>query len=213
LKRKFELRSKPVPDERLDDRLWQGALILMATPLVAGLILISALALGWNSPGPTQPPDWQPAELPIRLDASPEYTSSKLLGWKSADFKLEVQARLLSSPDLGGYGLIYRAQDASHYYAFAVSSDGYYAVLRMTGSEEIALAEWQQFPHIRRGQQLNRLRVACSGSICQFYVNDEFATTIEDRAWLKGNVGLWVRSSGDRKVSVQFLDVRAWDGR
>jgi hypothetical protein len=185
----------------------------MATPLVAGLILISVLALGWNSPGPTQPSDWQPAELPIRLDASPEHTTSKLLGWKSADFELEVQARLQCSPGLVGYGVIYRAQDASHYYTFAVSSDGYYAVLRMAGSEELPLAEWQQFPHIRRGQQVNRLRVACSGPICQFYVNDEFATTIEDRAWLQGNVGLWVRSSGDQEVSAQFLDVRAWNGR
>jgi len=193
-----------------DRWLWRGGLGLMTLVLVGALTLIVALALGWNSPRPTCPPDWQSPGLPLRLEAASNETAVTLLGHPSSDFTLEGEAIPLSSPDLDGYGLVYRAQDSVHYAAFAVGSDGYYAVLRVAGDEETVLVDWQQFPHVRRGQQANRLRVACAGPTCHFYVNDEYATTVEDGTWLTGDVGLWVRGFGDGDVAVQFLDVRVW---
>jgi hypothetical protein len=190
--------------------LWNGALVLMALVLAGGLGLIVALALGWNNPRPTRPPDWQAPSLPLRLEANAERAAVTLLGWPSDDFTLEGEAAPLSGPEFNGYGLAYRAQDEARYYAFAVGSDGYYAVLRVAGDEETVLVEWQQFPHVRRGRQANRLRVTCAGPTCRFYVNDEYATTTEDDAWLAGHVGLWVRSFGNETVAVQFLDLRAW---
>jgi len=133
-----------------------------------------------------------------------------VLGWPSSDFTLEGEAVPLSGPEFNGYGLVYRAQDEAHYYAFAVGSDGYYAVLRAARGEETVLVEWQQFPHVRRGGQANRLRMTCGGPTCRFYVNDEYATTVEDDAWLAGDVGLWVRSFGDETVAVEFLDLHGW---
>ena len=88
--------------------------------------------------------------------------------------------------------------------------DGCYAVLRVAGDEEAVLVDWQQFPHVRRGQQANRLRVTCAGPTCHFYVNDEYATTVEDGTWLTGDMGLWVRGFGDGDVVVQLLGVRVW---
>ncbi len=195
--------------------LWTGTLGLMALALVGALALIVALALGWNSPGPTRPPDWQSPGLPLRLEVGPNKaneTTVSLLDYPGSDFTLEVEAFPLSSLDFNGYGLVYRAQDATHYYAFAVGSDGYYAVLRVAGDEETALVDWQQFPHVRRGRQANRLRVACAGATCRFYVNDEYAATVEDDTWLAGDVGLWVCGFGDGGVTVEFLNARVWSG-
>jgi hypothetical protein len=196
----------------VDKRLWRSALAAMTLALTAALMLIVALALGWNSPRPTRPPDWQLPDLPLRLDAAPGAAVVSLLEHPGGDFTLEVEAAPLSDPDSGfnGYGLVYRAQNAANYYALAVGSDGYYAVLQVTGDEEIALVDWQQFPHIRRGQQANRLRVACAGPTCRFYINDEYATTVEDDTWLAGDVGLCVRSFGDVDVTVQFVNVSVW---
>jgi hypothetical protein len=190
--------------------LWRGILGLIALALAGALTLIVALALGWNSPRPTRPPDWQAPGLPLRLEATSNRAAVTLLEWPSSDFILEGQALPLSGPDLNGYGLIYRAQDAAHYTAFVVGSDGYYAILRVMGNEESALVDWQQFPHIRRGRQTNRLRVACVGPTCRFYVNDEYATAVQDDTWLTGDVGLWVRGFGHEAVTVRFLNVRAW---
>jgi hypothetical protein len=192
--------------------LWYSGVGLLSLVLLVGLALVVALLLGLNSPRPIRPPDWQAADLPTALEASPNTTVVRLLKQSCDDFILEGEAIPLSGPDSGfnGYGLLYRAQDDAHYYAFAVGSDGYYAVLRIDGDEQAALMDWQQFPHIRRGTQTNRLRVACEGASCRFYVNDEYATTVEDATWLEGDVGLWVRSFEKEPVSIQFEGVRVW---
>jgi hypothetical protein len=193
--------------------LWRSVLVPMTLVLTATLALIVALALGWNSPRPTRPPDWQAANLPLRLEAASGETTVSLLEHPIADFTLEVEAVPLSSPDsdFNEYGLVYRAQDIANYYAFTVGSDGYYAVLRMVADEETVLVDWQQFPHVRRGQQANRLRVACDGAICRFYINDEYATTVEDSTWPAGDVGLWVRGFKDENTAVQFIKTRVWN--
>jgi hypothetical protein len=213
-----------VPLSPMDRRLWRAGVGIMVLPLVVGLVLIVALALGWNSPRPTRPPDWQPPGLPFHLIAASHRTTVTLLGHPSSDFTWEGEAIPLSGPDLNGYGLIYRAQDAAHYDVFAVGSDGYYAVLRVTGDEEVPLVDWQQFPHVRRGRQANRLRVSCTGSrvyspasrvyspalTCRFYVNDEMAATLQDGTWLSGDVGLWVANFDGEDVAVQFTNLHAW---
>ena len=194
----------------MNEWLWRSALGSMTLALAAALGLIVALALGWNSPRPTRSPDWQAPHFPLHLDAVSGETTVSLLAHPIDDFTLEIEAAPLSGSDsdFGGYGLVYRAQDVANYYAFAVGSDGYYAVLRVAENEESVLVDWQQFPHIRRGKQANRLRVACVGPTCRFYINDEYASTIEDVTWLAGDVGLWVRGFED--VGVQFVKMHVW---
>ena len=193
--------------------LWRGALGLIVLALAGGLVLTVALALGWNNPGPDRPPDWQAFDLPLCLEAAPGETRVSLLGYLGSDFVLEVEAAPLSGPDFDAYGLVYRAQDAAHYYGFVVGSDGYYAILRVAGDKETELASWQQFPHVHRGRQVNRLRVTCVGATCRFYINDEYAATVKDNTWSAGDVGLWVRGVGDGDTAVQFLNARTWSER
>jgi len=185
----------------------------MALALASALALIIALTLGWNSPRPTTPPDWQAPNLPLVLEILPDESVVTLLNHLSSDFTLEVNASTPSDPvsDFDGYGLVYRAQDSANCYIFAIGSDGYYAVLRVAEGAETLLVDWQQFPHVRRGGQTNRLRVACTGSTCRFYINDEYAATVEDDTWLVGDVGLWGSGLGGKGVTVQFVDARAWE--
>ncbi|MGD2145064.1 MAG: hypothetical protein PVH41_00045 [Anaerolineae bacterium] len=197
-------------NRRVDPIFWRASVALLAGTLTAALLLIAALSLGWNSPRPSGMPDWEDSVVPRRLDAAAHTTELTLLNQTGKDFAFEIIARPISGPESGsyGYGLAYRAQDPSHYYAFAVGADGYYAVLRIDGSREILLAPWQQFPHIRR-KGGNRLRVTCEGRSCTFAINDEYTATVEDDTWLKGDVGLWIRAF-DEPVSVQYQSVRIW---
>lgn len=187
-----------------------GCLALMGIALVA-LSLITALALGWNDPGPRRPVDWTDPTLPRVLEAAPDSSDLALLYRPGGDFTWEVVAQPVAAPESGlyGYGLVYRAQDPSRYYAFAIGGDGYYAVLRVEGDEETSLVPWQQFPHIRRGLELNRLRVTCAGALCDFAINDERAATVEEEMWLSGDVGLVVLGY-DEPISVEFASVRLW---
>jgi hypothetical protein len=184
---------------------------LVMAALAAALLLIAALALGWNDPRPRRAPDWEDPAQPRRLAAAANETALSLLGRPASDFTFEVIARPLAGPESGfyGYGLVYRAQDPTHYYAFAVGGDGYYAILRRDGSEQAPLVTWQQFPHIQRGRGENRLRVTCAGASCDFTINDEHAATVEDDTWLTGGVGLWARGFAE-DVAVQFHGARLW---
>lgn len=193
----------------VNSALWRGATMLITLTLAMGLGLILALALGWNDPRPHSPPDWRAAGLPMELEAAAGETIVQLLDDSAGDATLELQAAFLPGSPLQGCGLIYRAQDASHYYAFAVAADGYYAILRVS-DEERRLIEWQQFPHIRRHGQVNRLRATCVGATCRFYINDEYAATVQDDTWLNGQVGLWVRAPEGGTAAVRFLSLQAW---
>ena len=196
--------------EAVDRWLWNTSLGLLTLMLTGALVLIVALALGWNSPNPRRTPDWQAPNLPLQMEARPEESTVLLLGGHRDEFALEVEAIPYSGPDFNGYGLVYRALDAGHYTVFAIGSDGYYAILRVDGQEEVALVEWQQFPHIKRGRQANRLRATCEGPTCRFAINDEHAVTVEDASWLRGDVGIWVRSFEGEAVTVDFLSLRMW---
>jgi hypothetical protein len=184
---------------------------LLTVALVAALLLIAALALGWNDPRPRRQPDWEDPALPRRLVAAPNETTLVLLDQPCSDFTFEIIARPLGDPESGfhGYGLVYRAQDATHYYAFAVGADGYYTILRLDGSEEASLVPWQQFPHVQRSRGQNRLRVTCAGASCDFTINDELAATVEDDTWLTGYLGLWARGF-DEAVAVRFRSAHVW---
>jgi hypothetical protein len=192
--------------------LWRGGAGLLILILTVGVALVVALLMGFNNPRPIRPPDWQATDLPLTLEAAPHTTAVKLLGQSCDDFTLEVEAVPLSNRGSGfnGYGLVYRAQDDARYYAFAIGSDGYYAILRVDSDEEISLVDWQQFPHVRRGTQANKLRIACASATCDFYINDEYATTVEDSAWLNGDVGLWTRSFEGSTVTVRFEGAQVW---
>jgi hypothetical protein len=192
--------------------MWRGGVGLLTLILMVGLALIVALLMDFNSPRPIRPPDWQAADLPLTLKTASHTTVANLLGQSWDDFILEIEAAPLSDlgSDFNDYGLVYRAQDDARYYAFAIGSDGYYAILQIDGAEETPLVNWQQFPHVHRGAQANRLRVVCTGATCDFYINDEYATTVEDDTWLDGDVGLWVRSFEGNAVTVRFEGARVW---
>ncbi len=181
----------------------------LAAAFAGALALIIALGSGWNSPRPRRPPDWEAEGVPITVTASAGETAVVLLTGPVADFILEVEAQPLAGPEFNGYGLVYRAQGRERYCAFAVGSDGYYAVLRVDEGAAVELSPWQQFPHVRRGREGNRLRVECRGAECRFYINDEYAVAVEERRWGRGGLGLWGRAF-DGDAAILFRAVRLW---
>ncbi len=199
----------------IDARRGRGLRALMTAALIGPLALVAALALGWNSPRPLRPPDEQAEQLPRDVKARPGEMTVLLLNHVDGDVGLEIEALPIAGPASGfnGYGLVFQAQDAESYHVLAVGGDGYYAVLRFEEGNETPLVPWQQFPHVRRGWQANRLRIACANARCDCYINDEYAVTIEldkEKDPVTGEMGLWVRSFEGEGVTARFLSLRIW---
>lgn len=100
------------------------------------------------------------------------------------DFDYRVEARAIGGPLNNGYGVIFRLQDKDNdsfeddsYYAFLVSSDGYYQVLRAIDGEQKELSTWLPSPLVHQGvgetDSANWLRVIARGNRFQFFINGE----------------------------------------
>jgi hypothetical protein len=197
--------------------LWITIVGGLAAVLLVAAGLVLALLLGWNDPRPGGQPDWQAPDLPRAVGAAAGSTAVELLDdpagvreARRAGFILEGTASAASGPVFNGYGFVFGAQTESDYAVFALGSDGYYAVLHIAGNEDTELVPWQQFPHIRRGTQANRMRVECADMACDFYINDEYASTVSDASFGPGGFGLWVRSFDEQAVKVEFSSLAVW---
>lgn len=106
------------------------------------------------------------------------------------DFILEADARLVSGPKDGRYGLIFRFQNSANFYHFLISGNGYYLIGTKTNDEWTKLRNWTSSEFIKEGYSTNHLKVICKGSQIQAYVNGNNLTTVTDEAFVTGRVGV-----------------------
>jgi hypothetical protein len=185
-----------------------------------------ALTLGWRSFTPSRDADLTGADLiwhqyigdgGITSDhgyqmhlSQPDQRAWAVADQQVTDFDLELETRsVASTPDVG-YGVLFRYQDAENFYRFAIGSDGYYSIAIVQEGRLTPLHTWQQWPHVRRGDATNRLRVRCEDALCRFYVNGEFTAEFSDDAFLAGHVGLWAQNFTNSSLTVIFDHIRLW---
>jgi hypothetical protein len=206
--------------------LWWSVIASLIIVLVTGLGLVAALALGWRSPTPRRSPDWEQADIQwvaygegstttspdgyrMRL-SQPEQRGWAVGGPLVSDFDLELEARPSASENVD-YGLLYRFQDAENHYRFGVGTDGYYFIGVVRDGEMTPIRTWQQWPHVRRGDETNRLQIRCEGPICRFYINGEFTAEVTDNTFLEGRIGIWAESFSEHPLGVTWSGLRIWE--
>jgi hypothetical protein len=100
------------------------------------------------------------------------------------DFDLTVTARAVGGPVDNSFGVVFRLANPRSYYAFYISSDGYYKVERSVDGVQKELSNWIASDAIRLADDAdgsgtidtgeavdNVLRVVADGDRFQFYVN------------------------------------------
>lgn len=108
------------------------------------------------------------------------------------DVRVEVDATKVGGPDDNDFGVICRYQDTQNFYAFLISSDGYYGVLRVVdgSSGTIGSDGMEQSDAILQGASTNKVRADCVGSELTLYVNGRQVTSVNDSTFSSGDVGL-----------------------
>jgi len=108
-----------------------------------------------------------------------------------SDFYLVTDARQISGPDDGEYGLIFRQSGDSDYYVFEINNQGRFAVYLHQSNNWEALMSWNDSPAILPGET-NRLAVLAQGSQFLFYINDRFVANLDDASLENGTAGLLI---------------------
>lgn len=145
--------------------------------------------------------------LRFRVD-EPYYDFWSTNGQNYKNVEVEVFAEKIDGPDNNNFGLVCRYKDAENYYAFLVSSDGYYGIMRvLDGKYQLLSSETMEFsPAINTGQSSNHVRADCLGSQLVFYVNDQFLATVQDNQLSQGQTGVIVGTYEEPGVEIYFDD-------
>lgn len=122
------------------------------------------------------------------------------------DVQIEVDARKAAGPDDNLLGVLCRYQDASNFYFFLVSSDGYAGIgIRQQGQARLLSAD-TMLPHpaVGKGSTTNHLTVRCLASSLELAVNGEPVASAEGEEWAAGDVGLIAGAYEEPGVVVEF---------
>jgi hypothetical protein len=113
-------------------------------------------------------------------------------GQSFTDVRVEADATKAAGPDDNDFGLICRYQDTENFYAFIISSDGYYAIMKYSGgsSQILGADAMLSTDAVKQGSATNHLRADCVGDSLSLYADGELLQSVTDADFASGDVGL-----------------------
>lgn len=125
------------------------------------------------------------------------------------DFVYQAECRQVEGDTENEYGLIFRYSDKD-YYLFGITGDGYYHLSLRRGDKWTKVVDWARSSHIKRGDQVNVLKVICVGEDISLYANDEHIITAQNDDLSKGEIGLFAGGWENMPTEARFDNVRVW---
>lgn len=161
---------------------------------------------GWNrSQGQDGVADYADGSYRI-LVSEPNYDIWATAGRQFSDAVLEVEASKTGGPDDNDFGLICRLVAEGSFYAFLISSDGYYGIFKSTpdGFAPITGEGMQSSSTIRQGEATNRVRADCVGDTLTLFANGEQLQQVTDTEFSAGDVGLIAGTFSEPGTEILF---------
>lgn len=127
------------------------------------------------------------------------------------DVRIEVTARKQSGTNNNFLGILCRIQGTGgegNFYAFIISSDGYYGITKRSAGGVMTTVDGDPLlpsTAILTGEQTNTITAVCSGSRLALYVNGELLKELTDAELVTGQVGL-IAGTFDEPTSIFFDD-------
>ena len=146
-------------------------------------------------------------ELSLALSQPKGYLYSVRTEPHFENFYVEITASpsLCNSEDQ--YGLLLRFNSASSFYRFALSCNGQLRLDRIVSGTASSPQGWLPSASVpSAAPSSSRLGVWMMGEDMRFFVNDQFQFAIHDPMLTSGAIGVFVRSSGETAVTVNFSD-------
>jgi hypothetical protein len=140
----------------------------------------------------------------------PNTSAVAVPGARFSDVLVEVQVEQREGTADNNFGLICRYQDLDHFYAFLISSDGYYAIVRVVGGESFKVLSGDGL-HLMPSEAIrtelgstNEIRARCQGETLTLYVNGTQLASVVDSQLGTGDVGFIASTYGEAPVEIHF---------
>jgi LPXTG-motif cell wall-anchored protein len=106
-------------------------------------------------------------------------------------FEVEVSDNSDTLQGASSQGVVFRAQDQTHYYAVLVDSRaGQYAIRKLNGRQWTDIVAAADSPLVKPDTEVNVLRVDGDGDDFTVYLNGEELDSFSDASYAKGTVGM-----------------------
>lgn len=136
----------------------------------------------------------------------PNFLIWSVPGLNFQDIHVYTKAQKLAGPEDNLYGLVCRYQDKHNFYAFVISSDGYYGIYRkqagylsLMGSTKMGFSE-----AIYHGSEPNQIMAICRGDQLALVVNDTKLVQVRDDTFSFGDVGMIVGNLAETGTNILF---------
>jgi hypothetical protein len=126
------------------------------------------------------------------------------------DFILEVEATKEAGPDDNIFGLALRKINGSNYYAFLLSSDGYYQVAKRENNSWPYVSDWAKSSAIKTGNSTNLIRITGKGDELALYANGEKLADYNDSSFAYGGIGLYAGTQSEGNLTIGFDNLNVW---
>jgi hypothetical protein len=136
----------------------------------------------------------------------PNYQLPTLSGHAYRDVHITSQAARLSGPLENLYGLICRARDDRNFYFFVITSDGYYAIGKISDGQTSLLGQEMMAYNaaILQGEAVNTMEFDCLGQVLSGSVNGSLVASTQDADFGSGDAGLIAGTFDEPDVQVSF---------
>lgn len=127
-------------------------------------------------------------------------------GRSFGDVRVEAEGHKIGGVDDNEYGVICRYEDVDNFYAASISSDGFFAIIRIIDGEFGYLGSdgMQPTDLINLGSASNTIRFDCVGSTLTLYVNGSQLISVTDSSFASGDVGLYAGTFGTPGADILF---------
>jgi hypothetical protein len=141
------------------------------------LLVVAVLAIGAIASGVFDPMPWGSLIWQVGPEQITAKSQSREIRWldqslPQSALTVRLEGALESGADDSGYGLV--LGDETSYWAAAVAPTGYLAIWEWDGMQDNFLLQWQTWPHVRGGNEVNELWVDVTGSQATVRVNREW---------------------------------------
>lgn len=153
----------------------------------------------------------QGEQLLIQVDGAGVIQFATLASPTFSDLVLQVEAQRTAGEAESTYGVLWRMQDETRFYRFAITGNGLYSVERHDGDGRwIQLLDgWEESAAINTEiNEVNRLRVEANGDLMSVYVNDTLLAQVSDNTYGEGTIALSAGTFGQPGLEVAFDNVR-----